>query len=237
VSLKTAGLKLFLLFCLLFVLLPQPGLDAALCDTVDIPASKMTGTYRAIVILPDDYELQRWPVVYLLHGWSGNYRNWYDKTDLPSLADQYQLIIVCPDGGYEGWYLDSPLDKSSQYDSYIAVDVVDYIDRHYRTIAKMEARALCGLSMGGHGAISLLARHPQRFGSAGSMSGVMRLTSARKRYGIIRLLGEFSTDSLRWKACSCVDLVGRLSGQIKRLLLIAASMMHLLRTTESYMQN
>ena len=159
------------------------------------------------------------PVVYLLHGWSGNYRNWFDKVDLSTLVDQYQMIIVCPDGGYAGWYLDSPLNKESQHESYIASDVLNFIDKNYQTIANWKGRALCGLSMGGQGALRLLAKYPDKFAAAGSMSGVMELAFASKRFGITQLLGDFEKFPERWKENSCLFLVEKLSGKEKGIIL------------------
>ena len=141
---------------ILVLIISTTYLSAAKVDTVSIASQKMEKSFKAILVLPDPYGESELPVVYLLHGWSGDYRNWFDKADLPSLADHFQMIIVCPDGGYSGWYLDSPLIKESQYESYIVLDVVDYIDQNYKTISAEQGRAICGLSMGGHGAISLL---------------------------------------------------------------------------------
>ncbi len=101
---------------LLFFIIYNTILTAAKVDTVSIASQKMEKSFKAILVLPDPYGESELPVVYLLHGWSGNYRNWFDKADLPSLADHFQMIIVCPEGGYAGWYLDSPLIKESQYE-------------------------------------------------------------------------------------------------------------------------
>jgi S-formylglutathione hydrolase FrmB len=129
------------------------------------------------------------------------------------------MIIVCPDGGYAGWYLDSPLNKDSQYESYIVFDVVDYIDKNYQSIANEKGRALCGLSMGGQGALRLLAKYPKKFAAAGSMSGVMELASASKKLGIAQLLGDFARYPERWKQNSCLYLVEKLTGKEKGIIL------------------
>ena len=210
--------RLFLL-TISAILLASLVTRAATVDTVSIINQKTDKDSRAIVILPESYGTIELPVVYLLHGWSGNYRNWFDHTDLSTLTDQYQMIIVCPDGGYAGWYLDSPINKDSQYESYIAFDVVDYIDKNYPTIANGKGRALCGLSMGGQGALNLLAKYPDKFAAAGSMSGVMELESASKKYGIIQLLGDFEEYPERWKQNSCLYMVEKLVGKEKGIIL------------------
>jgi S-formylglutathione hydrolase FrmB len=192
-------------FLIVFSLLTN--LHSAHVDTVSIYSNKMQVSYRAIVVTPDTYGKIDLPVVYLLHGWSGNYRNWYDRTHFVYMSDRYQLIIVCPDGGYSGWYLDSPIKFTSQYETYIAIEVVDYIDNNYQTIATGKGRALCGLSMGGHGAVSLLCKYPDRFIAAGSISGVMELISSKSEYNIAEILGKYEQFPSRWKEHSCIKLV------------------------------
>jgi S-formylglutathione hydrolase FrmB len=175
----------------------------------------------AVVVLPDDYNnsSDSFSVIYLLHGWSGSFRDWSNHIDLRPLADHYQIIIVCPDGDYAGWYLDSPLLPESQYESYIALEVVKFIDSNYNSIKTPEGRFICGLSMGGYGAISLLARHPDIFGAAGSMSGVMDLTVSTKKYRIALLIGDYESHPEIWTRFSCFTLVRNLAGQDRGILL------------------
>lgn len=71
-----------------------------------------------LVYQPQDYSPQKqYPLVYLLHGYSENYKQWSRTTDLQKLANQYNSIIVCPDG-FVSWYVDSPFDKGSQMESF-----------------------------------------------------------------------------------------------------------------------
>src|SRR5688572_19279520 len=63
------------------------------------------------VILPNGYDAKekasvRYPVVYLLHGLSGHFDNWTDKTKLAAYAGQFDFVVVTPEGG-DGWYTDS----------------------------------------------------------------------------------------------------------------------------------
>ena len=159
-------------------------LTAATVDTVVVFSRKMNRSLRAGVVLPRGYPQHRvrYPVLYLLHGGGGSFRDWLtkptDKHLLQHLSDQYRLIIVTPDGGADSYYLDSPLDKSSQYETFIAEELPRYIDTTYRTIQERTGRLIAGLSMGGHGAMYIAARHPDRYGAAGSMSGVMNLNTA-----------------------------------------------------------
>lgn len=129
-------------------------------------------TMRYRVILPEDYtrSLRRYPTLYLLHGLTGDYRDWETRTDVFRHTRGLDLVIVMPDGG-DSWYTDSQGDPSARFETYIATDLVNDVDRAYRTIATRHARAIAGLSMGGYGALKFGLKHPARFSFAGSFSG------------------------------------------------------------------
>lgn len=153
---------------------------AAGIDSLDIASTAMAKTFKAAVVIPESYgknKTARYPVIYLLHGGFGHYRDWIDKTPekelLLRLADSYNLIFVLPEGEIFSYYIDSPVQKNSQFESYIIKDVIPAIDRAYRTNANSKARMISGLSMGGYGALYLSARHPELFAAAGSMSGAL----------------------------------------------------------------
>jgi len=192
---------------------------AATVDTVQIFSEAMQRDIPAIIITPDNYQQedeQRFPVVYLLHGYSDNYSGWVSKAPgVDQLADRHQLILVCPDGGYDSWYLDSPVEDSSQYETHVAEEVVTYVDEHYRTVAQPSGRAITGLSMGGHGALFLAIRHLDTFGAAGSMSGGVDLTYNINNWNIKGKLGPYEQNPLRWDSLSVVNMVPSLSaGQL-----------------------
>lgn len=172
-----------LLFAFIFLL--SVPLLAAKVDTLDIPSAAMNRTLRAAVVLPKTYrkaKKQSFPVLYLLHGGTGNFRDWLtkvpDKTLLHRLADQYNLIIVTPDGDPTSYYFDSPLVKNSQFETFISKELIDRIDNTYRTVRDKKGRIIAGLSMGGHGAMFISGRHPDLYAAAGSMSGVMNINTA-----------------------------------------------------------
>jgi S-formylglutathione hydrolase FrmB len=161
---------------------------AAKVDTIDVQSPSMNRTLRAAVVLPERYvkakkrDTQPFPVLYLLHGGSGSFRDWLtktpDKTLLHRLADQYNLIIVTPEGDPRSYYFDSPLVKTSQFETFISKELIDRIDNTYRTVRDRKGRLIAGLSMGGHGAMFISSRHPDLYAAAGSMSGVMNINTA-----------------------------------------------------------
>ncbi len=149
---------------------------------LDFNTSCLDKIEKAYVIVPSDYYKSNalFPVVYLLHGWIGGYKIWYEKDgkSLEKLSDLYNVIIVMPDGGLAGWYIDSPFKKNSNYESLIAEDLVQAVDQSFNTFKSSAKRAITGLSMGGFGAFYLAFKHPDVFGAAGSMSGGLELVAA-----------------------------------------------------------
>jgi len=165
-------------------------------DTISIYSNAMHVSYNCVVVKPDSYAAKdkKFETVYLLHGHGGKFSNWISLVpQLKKYADDYQLIIVCPDGKIAGWYINSPVADSMQFETYIAIEVPAYIDANYKSINNRNARAITGLSMGGHGGLYLGFRHADFFGACGSMSGALLLEYITdKRYGIDKILGDSS---------------------------------------------
>ena len=161
----------------------------------------MQKNIKTCVMLPDSYKKsgKKFPVVYLLHGYSGNYGSWAkDFKELKSQVDQYNFIVVGVDGNYSSWYFDSPIDPSFKYETYVVKELVPFIDKQYRTIADRKARAISGLSMGGHGALYLSIKHQDIFGAAGSMSGGVDFRPFPDNWDIKKRLGTITEFPENW---------------------------------------
>ena len=166
---------------------------AASVDTIEVYSNTMHKSFKCVVIKPEKYKKEKlsFPVVYLLHGFGGWYSNWLIRVpQLNDYADEYNYIIVCPDGGISSWYFDSPVDSSLKYETYIGTEVPAYIDAHYKTIKDRKARAITGLSMGGHGGLFLAFRHAEFFGACGSMSGGVDLDNLHTRFDVSKRIGD-----------------------------------------------
>ncbi|RYY61101.1 MAG: esterase family protein [Chitinophagaceae bacterium] len=177
-------------------------------DTVTIRSDAMGKDIRCVVIRPDTPD--KLPVLYLLHGWSGNYSNWITKVpELARWAKENHLMIVCPDGNFSSWYFDSPVEPGLKYETYIGTEVPAYIDSHYPTRRDRNSRAITGLSMGGHGALFIAFRHAATFGAAGSMSGGLDLTGMKAKYDIYKRLGDTTTMSKNYADYSVINVIDR----------------------------
>ncbi len=130
------------------------GLNVNAQDMVVIKSVHLKTNDSVLVYKPSTYQKsQKYPVVYLLHGHSANYRSWSKLADLQALANQYRFMIVCPDGLKKSWYLNSLNKDSLQYESFFIKELLPKIASLYATDAKKYF--ITGASMGGFGAMSL----------------------------------------------------------------------------------
>lgn len=201
-------MKFLFSICLLFFF--TGNAKSASVDTVSVFSNAMHKSIKAVVIKPDSYKIKtnRFPVVYLLHGYDGNYSNWIIYVpELKVYADIYQTIIICPDGAASSWYFDSPVDVKYRYETHIAKEVVNYADKNFRTIANKNHRAITGLSMGGHGALFIGLRHAAVFGAAGSMSGGVDLKESKNRFDISKRIGDTVLHAAAWHNLAVINLI------------------------------
>jgi S-formylglutathione hydrolase FrmB len=147
-------------------------LSAATVEDMNARSEKMGRGIPVTVIKPEVYSQSadaRFPVAYALHGSGGNNVS-FAGTDR-ALADRWQVVVVCPDGGLTSWWLDSPIDPAYQYETFVAKELVGFMDQRYRTLATREKRAIVGGSMGGHGACYIGFRNKSVFGAVGKIFG------------------------------------------------------------------
>lgn len=152
-------------------------------------------------------------MIFLLHGYNGNYKQWDSFINAQRYADMYNFVIVCPDGLIGSWYLNSPADKKSQYENFFFDELYPEMVSKYN--ADERKIFITGLSMGGHGAMHLFIKRPELFASAGSTSGGVSLRDFSKKYGLSTLLGSKSQDDKVWDEFSVVTNIRKLQGNPK----------------------
>ncbi len=142
------------------------------------------------VHLPAAYHEQptkRWPVLYLLHGSGHDHQSVLREVCLQdAVAMLGEAILVIPDGD-QGWWLDSPMLSATLYGQYV-LELIEFVDHHYRTIPNRTARGVCGFSMGGYGAMLLAGQHPEVFGAASSLLGPLDIAQMFPDYYRLKLL-------------------------------------------------
>lgn len=139
-----------------------------------------------LVYLPPSYytpqgKTEHYPVLYLLHGSPGKDSDWIIGGKANESADTLiatgkipELMMILPDGnGRPGATSEwgNSFDRHQLIETYVAVDLVKYVDQHYRTLPDSAHRAIGGLSMGGFGAMNIAVHHPDIFGTVISLGG------------------------------------------------------------------
>ena len=186
------------------------GAPAGSVREADFRSDALGVSKHYLVWLPPGYDggTRRYPVIYMLHGLSGDERNWVELGHIGAAAEKLglQAIIVMPDGDasfYSDWVTPARYEqciaapklpfqrpgtpregfcvRRANYETYIVKDLIGHVDATYRTIADRRGRAIGGLSMGGFGALVLAFRHPDVFASVASHSGVDALLYAGPR--------------------------------------------------------
>lgn len=156
-------------------------------ETFTLHSQKLGVEKTCSVYLPDGYDRSdaRYPVLYLLHGAYGCHTDWSKKGDMRLIADEAiasgttrPMIVVMPDAAGEGanhggknmGYFDVP---GWPYEQFFFEEFLPAVEKHYRIAADKGHRAIAGLSMGGGGSAVYALRHPELFGSACPISGLL----------------------------------------------------------------
>jgi S-formylglutathione hydrolase len=151
-------------------------------------------TREVLVYLPPGYDrspLRRYPVLYLLHGFLAHPNLWLGEgylrqfnlaqtmDSLVGAGTVREFLIVMPDGSTRlgGSHYTSSA-TNGDWEKFLARELVDHVDRTYRTIRRATSRGLAGHSMGGYGTFRLLLLHPGIWGAGYALSTGTRVDSA-----------------------------------------------------------
>ncbi|HEY6817366.1 MAG TPA: alpha/beta hydrolase-fold protein, partial [Croceibacterium sp.] len=134
---------------------------------------------QVMVVLPPSYKTnpnKRYPVVYYLHGFAIDGKNFYNYMRVPeavakNAAEGNEFIVVVPSTLTRmGGSMYSSSVTTGDFRKFIAEDLVAYVDKTYRTIATRGGRGLVGHSMGGYGTWVIGMNYPQVFDSIWAQS-------------------------------------------------------------------
>src|ERR1039458_6675783 len=164
-----------------------PGAKPVAVEHIKIQGAALEGNLEGdavdrdvFVFLPPHYasdKSRRYPVLYALHGYSIGAEQWIHEIHVPQTIEgafahgAKEMIVVLPDSKtlHNGSMYSSSV-TTGDFETFIAHDVVAYIDTHYRTIPDRLSRGLVGHSMGGYGATRIGMKHADVFGSLYIMS-------------------------------------------------------------------
>ena len=142
-----------------------------------------------------------WPVLFLLHGRGRTHRSLVDIESVRAEFLRAEFCTVFPQGD-DGWYIDSPVERSASYEAYFR-EVIAEADRR-RPLSKLASkRAICGWSMGGYGAVRFAVRYPEDFSVVVSVIGLLdfpRRADLPEGQNYTVPVARFGDDSCQWQA-------------------------------------
>ncbi len=195
---------------------------------------------RMTVYLPAAYDgKKRFPAMYLLHGHGGDETSWGDLGRASQIMDNLiaegkcvPMIVVMPNGNptcnaAPGWWHEGMYTpdgnafnrrgaKATMEESFM--DIVRFVDSHYRTIAKRSARAVTGLSMGGGHTFGISRLYPDVFDYYGLQSAAARMQKNDAKFDeqMARLFA--SKPKLYWIAIGKEDFLMQMNNDLRTYL-------------------
>jgi putative tributyrin esterase len=154
---------------------PRLTLDVILRD-ITLHSSALDRDMQYRVIRPNKLAPNRkLPVVYLLHGGGGGYRDWSNYSDVARYAER-GLILVMPEGD-SPYYTNSAERPRDRYEDYIIKDLIADVESRFPASIDRSKRAIVGVSMGGFGAVKLGLKYPELFSFVGAISPALDVPS------------------------------------------------------------
>ena len=155
------------------------------------------------VVLPVSISTdKRLPVVYLLHGGGGGYRDWTNYSDVARFAKSDFILVMLE--GNSSYYMNALERPKDQYEEYITKDLVDDVESRFPAAIGRSNRAIIGVSMDGFGAVVLSFKHSDLYAFAGGLSSALDVPSrpfSIKRIGQYRghaqIFGPWGSDTRR----------------------------------------
>jgi len=192
---RFAGLYLFGLLCI--------SNASARVQHLSMPTAALTDSNRVIVCTPIDFNPQKaggYPFIIMLHGWSGDETQWEQDANLQYQSNRYGLLLILPDGGYDGWWLDASHQTGRDYATYLHEELPPWIETHFNGSSNSAHHGILGLSMGGFGTLLQVLHFPDDYAAAASLSGVMDITRHSQSWGIATALGPLDGNLKNWQA-------------------------------------
>ncbi|MDP3897108.1 MAG: S-formylglutathione hydrolase [Mesorhizobium sp.] len=164
------------------------------------------------------------PVVWYLSGLTCTHQNVMDKGEYRRMAAELGLIVVCPDtsprgdsvpdekdnwqfGSGAGFYLDAteaPYAANYRMQSYVTEELPALIAANFP--ADMSRQSIFGHSMGGHGALTIALKHPDRFKSCSAFAPIVRpMTADWSRNAFEKYLGADTAPWRAYDACALIE--------------------------------
>lgn len=170
-------MKKLLLILFLLVSLGTQAQMGTIRESQKVKSTILGKEVEYSIYLPPGYDQtnRKYPVLYLLHGYTDDETAWTQFGEVRAIADQQlkesnmtEMIIAMPDGGVS-WYINSA-DGKVKYEDFFMKEFIGHIESTFRARTEKRYRAIAGLSMGGHGSLIMAMKNPDMFAAAAPLS-------------------------------------------------------------------
>lgn len=172
--------SLLILLSLCLIVFISSG-QSQVFESLEMSSELLNTNVKYSVYLPDGYDdsQRKYPIVYLLNGYTGDERDWIQFGNMQNIMDEGiansdfpAMIVVMPDGD-DRLYINKA-DGTYPYGDMLIEELIPYVESQYRVRSEKQFRAVSGLSMGGAGCLILAFKNPDLFGAVASYSGAIR---------------------------------------------------------------
>ncbi|WP_448547849.1 S-formylglutathione hydrolase [Thalassotalea fusca] len=186
----------------------------------------------AVYLPPQVEDGKKLPVLYWLSGLTCTDENFMQKSGVQRIAAELGIVVVAPDTsprgehvandeGYDlgqgaGFYVNAtqaPWQPHYQMYDYIVKELPDIIEANFSVSDK---RAISGHSMGGHGALTIALRNPERFTSVSAFSPICAPTQCP--WGKKAFSAYFGNNEETWRQYDAVELIKQSQTQLPMLI-------------------
>jgi S-formylglutathione hydrolase FrmB len=173
-------MKRLFLPLLVIISLSVPAQVGTIRESLKLKSAILGKEVEYSLYLPPDYDQsnRKYPVLYLLHGYTDDEVGWTQFGEVKAIADRQiqsmemtSMVIAMPDGGVS-WYINSA-DGKVKYEDFFIKEFMPHIEGTLRIRAEKQFRAIAGLSMGGHGTMIMAVKYPQLFAAAAPLSAAI----------------------------------------------------------------
>ena len=174
-------IKKSLILTSLLILIPLSILQArqgTVDQTLTVQSDILDREMRYSVYLPESYAMstREYPVMYLLHGMTGDHTDWIIQGEVLRIAGEAmadgsapEMIIIMPDGLFDAFYINN-YDESVRWEDFFHEEFIPAVESEFRITTNRNKRAIAGLSMGGYGAMYHGVKYKEKFSSVYAMS-------------------------------------------------------------------
>ncbi len=143
--------------------------------TINFYSSAIDHHVDVTVMIPENCPKDNIPVLWLLHGMTGDHTGWIRNSCIERYAKQYGIAVVCPSAA-NSYYCD--MVYGEKYYTFVSRELVDYMRKIFRFSERREDNYIAGLSMGGYGALRIALLNPDQYCATAPLSGVLDIVRA-----------------------------------------------------------